>query len=446
MIDAGERLERALALDPNFAPAWSSMAQVKRWDGNAPGAAGQKARDDALLYAQRALALAPDLAEAHGVLGMILGFEDPAGQQHIKRAAALDPTNPEFQFWLGHVYTNESNFPAMLAAYRRAFSLDPLWNQAHYYAVLAAWRMERRDEAIGYVRRVEREGSRYDTHMLGGLLAASSGDLSEAALRFGAARAATADLGKQAIAVYSRGGIFYQLGMVDAARKEWASCQHFWAKENKRALGMPERHAAHFVLRQGKLPTAAELASVNRSGDPVGNDLVAAMAKKLIRAGRAGEVVALYDSEEGVLGLSQRRPRPGSFDVALRSAPIVASALSASGRTGEADRLLRQADRLIQDALRRSGGQTPADFYADAAQTWALLGKRESALAGLERARRNGWINGDLMAGDLVDDIADEPAFSGLRGDPRFETIRARMNAHLARERRELAAQMARTA
>ena len=35
-------------------------------------------------------------------------------------------------------------------------------------------------------------------------------------------------------------------------------------------------------------------------------------------------------------------------------------------------------------------------------------------------------------------DIADEPAFRSLRGDPRFERIRQRIAAHIARERAEV--------
>jgi hypothetical protein len=52
----------------------------------------------------------------------------------------------------------------------------------------------------------------------------------------------------------------------------------------------------------------------------------------------------------------------------------------------------------------------------------------------LERAMRRGWT--DTGNTDLAD-IADEPAFSSLHGQPRFERIRAGLAAHLARERAE---------
>lgn len=328
----------------------------------------------------------------------------------------------------------------MLDAYRRAFALDPLWTHAYDYAVQFAWRMGHREEALAYVRRVERESSRYDAHMVRGLLATYAGDLSGAVNEFGAARAATGDVGKQARAAYERAGILFQLGMLDAAREEWASCRHLWEGAQKQPFAMPHRYAAHLSLKSSKLPTVAELANADRGGDPAGEELVAEMTKRLIRAGRARDAIALYDSREGLLALSARRPRPESRGAALRSAPVIAAALRAAGRGAEADRLLDHADRAIADALRRSGGAAPADFYARAAEIWALRGRRDLALAGLERARRNGWINADLPAGDLVDDIGDEPAFDSLRGDPRFEAIRARMNAHLTRERRELIA------
>lgn len=440
MMAAREHLERALRSDPGFAPAWSSMAQVKRWEGNKPGPVGQKSRDEALAYARRALSLAPDLAEAHGVLGMILDFDNPIGQRHIRRAAALDPHNAEYQYWLGHVYGNEAHFPRMLAAYRRAFEIDPLWAPAHLDAVLHAWRMGYRDEAVAVVRRVEREGSRYDAHTARAFLALHAGDLSGAISEFGAAGASTADLGKQGSAAVGRAFIYDQLGLVERARIEREAFQRKWAKDQKRPLAITDRTAAHLRLKRGQLPTPAELAAASKSrGDPAGDTLLAETIEHLVNAGRASEVVALYDGEHGVLGLSARSPLPRSLGRFMRDAPLLASALTAVGRRQEAFRLLRHMERMIEAGLRRSGGKAPADFYAEAAHTWAMLGRRDAAVAALERARRNGWINAYLNAGDLADDIGEEPAFRSLLGDPGFERTRARMNAHLDRERREAA-------
>ena len=52
----------------------------------------------------------------------------------------------------------------------------------------------------------------------------------------------------------------------------------------------------------------------------------------------------------------------------------------------------------------------------------------------LENAIRRGWTHTGIT--DLPN-IADEPAFKSLRGQPRFDRIRANLAAHLARERAE---------
>jgi TolB-like protein len=438
MIAAREQLERALKLDPNFAPAWSSMAQVKRWEGNRSGPAGEKMRAEALAHARRALALAPDLAEAHAVLGMILGFEDPAGQRHVRRAVALDPENAEYQLWLGHSYGDEPDFPRMSAAYRRAFEIDPMWSSSYQVAAASAWRLSDAAGARVVVRRVEREGSRYDGHMARAVLAGVAGDFSAAAAELDGARAATNDVGKQARAVAQRATYLFQLGLFDAARKEWESCRREWAKEQSQPLSMPEYPARHLALRGGALPSFPELLAASRArGDIAGRILLEETVERLILGGRARDAVALYDSQEGLLGLSAAGPLPASLNEFIRAAPIVASALIAVGRAAEAERLLRHSDGLIAAALRRSGGRAPDYFFAEAAQTWALLGKADAALNALDRAVRNGWINVIIYTGDLVDDPAAEPAFQGLRGDPRFEAIRAAHNRRLARERAE---------
>jgi hypothetical protein len=56
-------------------------------------------------------------------------------------------------------------------------------------------------------------------------------------------------------------------------------------------------------------------------------------------------------------------------------------------------------------------------------------------LALLDLAVRRGWFP-DGRAAAL--DLADEPAFRSLRGEPRFEALRKRLLDHIAREQAEL--------
>lgn len=437
---AKEKLLRAVELDPNFAPAWAALAQTSAFLANAPGPEAARKREEAILQARKALALAPDLAEAHGVLGMILGFDDPVGQHHVKRAAALDPGNAQFQFWLGHVRANELDFPRMMTAYGNAFEIDPLWHYAQFQAVDTAWRMGRPQEAIGYLRRVERDGSQHQVHLLRSTLAQVRGDFSAAAGELAAAAAATDDGGKKAVAAYQRAFIFSSLGLHDRVRKEWSIA---WSNAGK-ALALPAGRSSpedrYFAMHGGKLPSMAELRSYSESHFDKDWPYAVIGAKMLINAGRARDVVSLYDSREGFLGLSRDRSLEGVRQQTLPAVPVVAAALLAVGRTGEADRIIAAADRLIEAGLARSRGEATYNFLAEAAQVWALRGKHAMALAALERARARGWSYVAMDEGDVsLSDMADEPAFRSLRGNPRFERLRAEINAHLARERRETA-------
>ena len=167
-------------------------------------------------------------------------------------------------------------------------------------------------------------------------------------------------------------------------------------------------------------------------------------AKMLVNAGRAKEIVSLYDGE-GVMRMSRRSPVSLS-DRTFEDGPTVAAALRAVGRTDEADRVLQQLDAELNRALRRSGGRAPSWFFALAARTWALRGKADAAMDALDRAMANGWAYSTSELDDSsLADFGDEPAFRSLRGNPRFEGIRARINAHLMTERREAFAQLGST-
>jgi adenylate cyclase len=93
---ATELLEQATALDPEFALGWAGLARAYHlqaaW-GWAPFAAGfERARE----AAQRALALAPDLAEGHVCLGLVYERGDwdlRAAEVEFQRAFELAPGN-----------------------------------------------------------------------------------------------------------------------------------------------------------------------------------------------------------------------------------------------------------------------------------------------------------------------------------------------------------------
>jgi hypothetical protein len=152
-------------------------------------------------------------------------------------------------------------------------------------------------------------------------------------------------------------------------------------------------------------------------------------AKLMLKAGRGTELAATYDGPVGLLSI---RPNAPVRADQLHEAAVVALALRQAGRPADADRLLNQAASRIGAVYRQ--GTIPFALDADVAGIWAVQGRRDQALSMLERAMRRGWTHTDST--DLAD-IADEPAFSSLRGQPRFERLRVVLAAHLARERAE---------
>ena len=195
----------------------------------------------------------------------------------------------------------------------------------------------------------------------------------------------------------------------------------------------------HLALRRGNLPSAARFADLNRvTGDQRIQVFLKEVVNRMIATGRARDAVTFYDSPEGLIGFSSSRPAPAAPEHVVRYAPTIAAALVAVGREPEARRLLNHAERQIGLGLRQSNGEVAADFWGEAAAIWAMLGKTDLALAALERAIGNGWLNADLRAEDLPDDLNAEPAFRTLRGQPRFERLRRSLNGQLERERAEL--------
>jgi TolB-like protein len=122
----------ALARDTKFAPAWAGLCgslNVLPWylPENRKAEIPQVQRD-AETACDRAIALAPDLASPHIMLGNLYTNEWrwAEAEQHFQRAQALAPNDPEFYFaytdWLGA----QGRIDEALQAARHAVALDPM--------------------------------------------------------------------------------------------------------------------------------------------------------------------------------------------------------------------------------------------------------------------------------------------------------------------------------
>jgi TolB-like protein/Tfp pilus assembly protein PilF len=120
--------DEAIRLDPDYALAYTERSEAWSFIGDLTGQrepAWSKARSDA----EKAVAIAPELAEAHAALGWVRFFVDwkfTEGLRELKRAKELSPANPTANDLLGRVILYLGHFDEAERQARQAVELDPL--------------------------------------------------------------------------------------------------------------------------------------------------------------------------------------------------------------------------------------------------------------------------------------------------------------------------------
>ena len=148
---AVDYFRQALAIDPEFALAWTGLSNAYRTQagyGWSPVKDGfERARD----AANRALALAPDLAEGHVCLGFVLELYDwnwKAAHDEYQRAFALAPGNADVLRAVASMTRIFDGPQAGIDLLRRATELDPLSSTAQRLLGLRCFLAGRLDEAM----------------------------------------------------------------------------------------------------------------------------------------------------------------------------------------------------------------------------------------------------------------------------------------------------------
>ncbi len=121
--------QRAIAADPTYAPAHAGLAEAYAMLGNYGVAPPAEVQAPALAAAERALRLAPDLAEARRTLALLrwqFAFDWRAAEQEYRRALELDPHSSLLHYWLGIFWGVQGRFDRSLESLERARGLDPL--------------------------------------------------------------------------------------------------------------------------------------------------------------------------------------------------------------------------------------------------------------------------------------------------------------------------------
>jgi DNA-binding winged helix-turn-helix (wHTH) protein/tetratricopeptide (TPR) repeat protein len=153
-IEAERHLREAISIDPTFADAYARLADCYVFPDRTRRP-GSETFPKARAAAERALALDPESALAHEVLGRIHMHDDfdwPGAERELRHAADLNPADSQALMAYGELLLVRGRPDAGLAAIRDALRFDPL-NLDHQVGYAFALRNLRRfDEAAASLR------------------------------------------------------------------------------------------------------------------------------------------------------------------------------------------------------------------------------------------------------------------------------------------------------
>jgi tetratricopeptide (TPR) repeat protein len=124
-----EKFERAIELDPDYAEAYSGIADVWSVIDYNSNVSMVEALPKAREAAQKALSLNDRLAEAHASMGLVLRHElaIEASEEYYRRALDLNPNYAWAHVWYANIFTDiRSDYEQGIKHLETSLQLDPL--------------------------------------------------------------------------------------------------------------------------------------------------------------------------------------------------------------------------------------------------------------------------------------------------------------------------------
>lgn len=165
-------LEEAVRLDPNYAFAYAKLSQA--WRQYAASFArddARKAYEEARRSAEKAVSLAPDLAEVRMAMGFLAFTPDldfRAAEREFRRVLESSPNDAAAKSYLGAALSAQGRLTEAEQTCREALSLDPLGTPAWYNigrVVVGLGRYREAEELFRKGLEIQPQASRFHSYL-----------------------------------------------------------------------------------------------------------------------------------------------------------------------------------------------------------------------------------------------------------------------------------------
>jgi TolB-like protein/Tfp pilus assembly protein PilF len=417
--------QKAIGADPGFALAYVGLADallIEIYYGWAPVAASLVRAEEVI---GKALALDPNLAEAHTSLAFLLqnNGDIQRAELEYRKAIALNPNYATAQHWYANMLLDHGHFGEALQAAKRAEALDPLSAIINNMVAQALNGEGRFAEALaGYRKALENDPAMPVVYVNVALLQAYTYARFDAA---GPLFEKAAALDPQYANVPALLGQFYldlgddmraqqflnramQIGADNELANDGMATWHLYRGEQAKALAF---------ARRGSLSNSAPWSSglaLLRDADLASGDGQAARARY---AKAFPELL---------------RATPPTIDGQnYQAAADLAIVLQKTGERERANQLLDRSEQFIR-TLSRLG---EFGYGITDVQIFALRGQKREALAALRAAETAMWRGPSWRYYCEFD-----PALASIRGEPEFKAVFADIERDMVRQRAKLAA------
>lgn len=398
---ARKAFRRAIELDPGYAPPYAGLAvsiQIGLPDANEDL---KFLYDEAVTNADKALALDPDLAEAHAARGLLYldgQATDPlAAEASLRRALELDPSVANAYNWLASALAMQNRRDEGLAVRQQGLEIDPLnpimnINLAGYYQELG-----RLADAEALLHRLLELPSPPE-------LAYSSlfhlyvefGRLSDA-IRVLVKWQRTSPGAVDPELLYEVGDIWQILGLREDADR--------WYQRAADIDTLPTR----ILIRKAMLLKAfgeydllrAHMEFIDRN-NPIDSALIPMPAVETLATVRifAGQYAAGISLVNELLDVDDLRPQDGMQSAtAVNLLHALAYAYRETGNAPQATEVLELAAAFVDAEMKKGNPASPA-WLEQQALNLTMSGDLEGAAAALALAVDAGWRNYRLLAHD----------------------------------------------